>query len=62
MCNRDSVCDVDAYSDGKSTKRSEPKNQVQIKINITKIFKICLNDLKKYLTTFQGFKLYIVFL
>ena len=38
-------------------KRSEPTNQVQTKINIMKGLQTYLNDLKNYLTTYEGFKI-----
>ena len=37
MCNRDNACDVAAFPDEKSKKRSGPKNQAQIKIKFEKI-------------------------
>ena len=37
MCNRDNARDVAALPDGQSTKRSEPKNEAQIKIKFEKI-------------------------
>ena len=43
-------------------KRSEPTNQAQTKINITKGLKTYLNDLKNYPTTCQGFKIRLVIL
>ena len=43
-------------------KRSEPTNQTQTKINIAKGLKTYLNDLKKYLSTCQGFKIRLVIL
>ena len=43
-------------------KRSEPTNQAQIKINIVKDLQTYLNDLKNYLTTYQGFKTRFVIL
>ena len=36
---------------------SEPTNQVQTKINIMKGLHTYLNDLKNYLTTYEGFKI-----
>ena len=55
MCNRDNAHDVDIFPDEKITKRSEPTNQAQTKINIVKGLQTYLNDLKNYLTTYQGF-------
>ena len=49
MWNRDNVHDVDIFPDGRITKRSEPTNQAQTKINIVKIVQTNLNDLKNYL-------------
>ena len=49
MWNRDNVHDVDIFPDGRITKRSEPTNQAQAKINIVKILQTYLNDLKNYL-------------
>ena len=46
----------------KITKRSEPTNQVQTKINIVKGLQTYLNDFKNYLTTYQGFKMCLVIL
>ena len=60
MCNRDNVHDVDIFPDEKITKRSEPTNQAQTKINIVKGLQTYLNDLKNYLTTYQGFKIHLV--
>ena len=57
MCNRDNALDVGIFPDEKITKRSEPTNQAQTKINIAKGLKTYLNDLKNYLTTYQGFKI-----
>ena len=57
MCNRDNSHGVDIFPDEKITKRIEPKNQAQTKINISKGLKTYLNDLKNYLTTYQGFKI-----
>ena len=62
MCNRDNAHDVDIFPDEKITKRSEPMNQVQTKINIVKGLQTYLNDLKNYLTTYQGFKIHLVIL
>ena len=62
MCNRDNAHDVDIFPDEKITKRSEPTNQAQTKINIAKGLKTYLNDLKNYLTTYQGFKIRLVIL
>ena len=62
MCNRDNAHDVGISPDEKITKRSEPTNQAQNKINITKGLKIYLNDLKNYLTTYQRFKMCLVIL
>ena len=61
MYNRDNARDVDIFPNEKITKRSEPTNQAQTKINIAKILKT-LNDLKSYLTTYQGFKIRLVIL
>ena len=41
----------------KITKRSESTNQAQAKINIAKGLQTYLNDLKNYLTTYEGFKI-----
>ena len=62
MCNRDNAHDVDIFPDEKITKRSEPMNQVQTTINIVKGLQTYLNDLKNYLTTYQGFKIRLVIL
>ena len=62
MCNRDNADDVDIFPDEKITKRSEPTNQVQTKINIVKGLQAYLNYLKNYLTTYQGFKICLVIL
>ena len=53
MSNRDNVHDIDICPDQKITKRSEPKNQAQAKINIAKGLKTFLNDLKDYLATYH---------
>ena len=60
MSNRDNAHDVDIFPDEKITKRSEPTNQAQTKINIVKGLQTYLNDLKNYLTTYQGFKIRLV--
>ena len=57
MGNRDNAHDVDIFPDKKITKKSEPTNQTQTKTNIVKGLQTCLNDLKNYLTTYQGFKI-----
>ena len=62
MCNRDNAHDVDIFPDEKIMKRSEPTDQAQTKINIAKGLKTYLNDLKNYLTTYQGFKIRLVIL
>ena len=62
MCNRDNAHDVDIFPDEKITKRSEPTNQAQTKINIVKGFQTYLNDLKNYLTTYHGFKIRLAIL
>ena len=62
MCYRDNAHDVDIFPDEKITKRSEPTNQAQTKINIVKGLQTYLNDLKNYLTTYQGFKIHLVIL
>ena len=62
MSNRDNAHDVDIFPDEKITKRSEPTNQVQTKINIVKCLQTYLNDLKNYLTTYEGFKIRLVIL
>ena len=51
MYNRDNVHDVDIFPDEKITKRSEPTNQVQSKINIVTGLQTYLIDLKNYPTT-----------
>ena len=58
MCNRDNAHDLDISPDEKS----EPINQVQTKINLVKGFQTYLNDLKTYVTTYQGFKIRLVIL
>ena len=61
--NRDFAHDVDICPDKKFTKKSEPVNQAQTKINITKSLKTYLNDLRNYLlTTYQGFKVLLMIL
>ena len=62
MCNRDNFHDIDIFPDEKMMKRSEPTNQAQTKINIAKGLKTYLNDLRNYLTTYQGFKIRLVIL
>ena len=62
MCNRDNNHEVRIFPDEKITKRSEPTNQAQTKINIAKGLKTYLNDLKNYLTTYQGLKICLVIL
>ena len=62
MYNRDNAYEVEIFPDEKITKRSEPTNQAQTKINIVKGLQTYLNDLKNYLTTYQGFKIRLVIL
>ena len=62
MSNRDNAHDVDIFPDEKITKRSEPTNQAQTKINIVKGLQTYFNDLKNYLITYQGFKIRLVIL
>ena len=62
MCNEDNTHDVDIFPDEKITKKSEPTNQTLTKINIMKGLQTYLNDLKNYLTTYQGFKIRLVIL
>ena len=53
MCNRDNARDIAACPDEQSTRRSEPKKSSTNQGKIATVFKTYLNDLKKYLTTFQ---------
>ena len=62
MCNRNNIHDVDILPDEKIIKRSQPTNQVQTKIKIVTGLQTYLNDLKNYLTTYQGFKMCLVIL
>ena len=62
MCNRDNAHGVDIFPDEKITKRSEPTNHAQTEINIVKGLQNYSNDLKNYLTTYQGFKISLVIL
>ena len=62
MYNRDNAHDVDIFPDEAITRRSEPTNQAQTKINIAKGLKTYLNDLKSYLTTYHGLKIRLVIL
>ena len=62
MCKRNNIHDVDIFPDEKIIKRSQPTNQVQTKIKIVKGLQTYLNDLKNYLTTYQGFKICLVIL
>ena len=48
MCNRDNAYYVDIFPDEKITKRSEPTNQAQNKLNIVKSLQNYLNDLLSY--------------
>ena len=57
MCNRGNAHDLDIFPDKKITKRSGPTSQAQTKINIVKGLQTYLNDLKNYLTTYQGFEI-----
>ena len=59
MCNRDNAYNVDIFPDEKITKRSEPTNEVQTKINIVKGLQTYLNDLKP---TYEGFKIRLAIL
>ena len=62
MYNGDNAHDVDIFADKKITKRIEPKNQAQSKINIVKGLQTYLNHLKNNLTTYQWFKICLVIL
>ena len=62
MWNRNNAYNVDIFPDEKITKRSEPTNEVQTKINIAKGLQTYLNDLKNFLTTYQGFKIRLAIL
>ena len=62
MCNQENTHDVDIFPDEKITKRSEPTNQAQTKINIVKGVETYSNDLKNYLTSYEGFKIRLVIL
>ena len=62
MCNRDSAHGIDIFPDEIITKRSEPTNQAQTKINTAKGLKTYSNDIKKFLTTYKGFKICLVIL
>ena len=62
MCNRDNAHDVDIFPDEKITKRSEPTNQVQTKINIVKGLQTYLNDFKIVLPLIKGLKYVLRFL
>ena len=62
MCNQDNTHDIDIFPDKKTTKRSEPTNQAKTKTNIMKDLKTYLNGSKNYLTTYQGFKTWLVIL
>ena len=62
MRNRDNAHDVDIFPDEKITKRSDPTNQAQTRINIVKGLQTYLNDFKNYLITYQGFKIRLVIL
>ena len=56
ICNQDNAHDIDIFPDEKITKRSEPTNLAQTKINIVKGLQTYLNDL----TTYQGFRIRLV--
>ena len=62
MCNRNNAYDVDIFPDEKIAKRSGTTNQAKTKINMLKGLQTYLNDLKSYLTTYQGFKIRLVIL
>ena len=62
MCNRDNNHEVRIFPDEKITKRSEPTNQAQTKINIAKGLKTYLSDLKNYLNTYKGFNICLMIL
>ena len=53
---------TDICPDEKITKRSEPANQAQTKINIAKGLKTYLNDVGKLSYHYQGFKIRLVIL
>ena len=59
MCNQDNAHDVHIFRDEKITKRIEPTHQAQTKINMVKGLKTYLNNLKNYLTTYHGFKIWV---
>ena len=56
MRKRENAHDIDISPDEKITKRSEPTNQAQIKINIVKDLQTLLNDLKIILPLIKGLK------
>ena len=62
MCNRDRTHDVDIFPVEIITKRSEPTNQAQTKINNAESLKNYSNDLKNCLTTYKGIKISLVIL
>ena len=59
MCNRDNAYDVDIFPDKKITKRREPANQAQSKINIVQGLQNHLNDLK-ILPLIKGLKCLLI--
>ena len=56
-CNSDNAHNIDICPDEKIMTKSEPAKQAQTNISIVKALKTYLNDLKSYLTTYQGFKM-----
>ena len=62
MCNRHRAHDVDIFPVEIITKRSEPTNQAQTKINNAESLKNYSNDLKNCLTTYKGIKISLVIL
>ena len=61
ICNQDNARDVDIFPNEKIM-TTQPKNQAKTKTDILKGLKTCLNGLKNYLTTYQGFKIHLVIL
>ena len=61
VCVIKTAHDVDIFPDEIITKRSQPTNQAQTKINNVKGLKTS-NDLTNYLITYKGLKIHVVIL
>ena len=62
MCNQDYAHDVQIFPDEKIMKRNKPTKPSTSQDKHVKCLETYLNDFKKFLTTYQGFKIHFVIL